>query len=381
MFREATNNSNSQISEIIGGVIDYAFYAGQALGLIYTLLCIVWVTYVIASIVTQIRNKRRLLSLMYQDYTCDYTNRLIMQKETIFRYVIFLVFLCFELSYCLNINIFGVVALGHKWTDIQIPIATNCSLNSNTFIGYVYDERFISILQNSISSFRDFSFSMMLWLFGASILHLSFAARNIIRVKILLIFILLGIVIYLLVIISVFIPYINIFGNIAQPFMDQISLFIVVYIAKKRFFPAMNSRVIDAYHLHSTNVYLQQKKLLKQYKVLVFVFLFTFEVYILKNIVFFNLYAITDSISNNPCWFHVTYHVSMFTIPDSTKQILNQISDYCFACIRLIDLVVYLNFILVNLNIMYVTAKKCFKRRFYDRERYRYQVCSNPLLS
>ncbi|KAI6649425.1 hypothetical protein LOD99_11790 [Oopsacas minuta] len=104
--------------------------------------------------------------------------------------------------------------------------------------------------------------------------------------------------------------------------MDQISFFIVVYIAKKRFFPAMNSRVIDAYHLHNTNVYLQQKRLFKQYKVLVFVFLFTFEVYILKEIFLFNLFVVLESISLNLCWFNVTFRLPMLTIPESIENLL-----------------------------------------------------------
>ena len=105
--------------------------------------------------------------------------------------------------------------------------------------------------------------------------------------------------------------------------MDQLSFFVVLHIAKKKFFPAMNSRIIDAFHLHNTNVYLKQKKLLKQYKTLIFVFLFTFELYILKFLIFSNISMITGSISSDACWFHVTYHFPMFSLSDSTKDILS----------------------------------------------------------
>ncbi|KAI6649403.1 hypothetical protein LOD99_11768 [Oopsacas minuta] len=379
-------NNTSDVQCVLDSLadVDYkAYYIGQGLGLIYTILCLLWLPYVIANIYSQIGNKRRIVTLMHLKSSSDYTNRLFMLKETLFRYVIFLVFLCFELIYCLHINIFGVMIFDPKPVrNIFHQIVPHCSIELHTFIRVSFDRGSIGICMNIIILFGDFSFSMMIWLFGASLLHLRFAARNKLRVKVVIHFILLGIVIYLIVVVLTYIPYTRVFGILLLGLMDQISFFIVLYIAKKRFFPAMNSRVIDAFHLHNTYVYLQQKRLLKQYKVIVFVFLFTSELYILKRFFLFDLFVILESISQNLCWFNVTYNLPMvIIISESTKTTLILIYTFCSVLLHFIDLVVYINFIIVNLNIMYVTAKGYLKHWFYDRERYRYQISSNPLLS
>ena len=131
------------------------------------------------------------------------------------------------------------------------------------------------IMLNIISILGDLSFSMMIWLFGASLFHLTFAARNELRVKSVLLYILLGLVIKLILMVFVLIPYSHLFGTIAQSVMDQISILIAIYIAKRKLFPAMNSRIIDAFHYNNVRVYLEQERLL--YKVLICFLTFTFE--------------------------------------------------------------------------------------------------------
>ena len=204
--------------------------------------------------------------------------------------------------------------------------------------------------------------------------------RNELKINTVLKFILLGVIYNFIVVIFESIPYTSVFGIIAKHVMDQLNFFVVLYIAKKKFFPAMNSRIIDAFHLHSTDVYLKQKRLLKQYKTLNFVFLFTFELYILKNLVFFNTYIMFGSISSEACWLHVTYHLPMFYLSDSTKNILSQISIYSYIISDLLNFIVYLNFIIVYLNFIYVTLKRNLKRRLEFRMQYRNQIFSAPLL-
>ena len=106
----------------------------------------------------------------------------------------------------------------------------------------------------------------------------------------------------------------SLFGTIAQSVMNQISILIAIYIAKRKFFPAMNSRIIDAFHYNNVRVYLEQKRLLYRYKVLICFLTFTFEIYILKNLILYNLFVILESISVNPCWFHVTLHFPVFSL-------------------------------------------------------------------
>ena len=131
--------------------------------------------------------------------------------------------------------------------------------------------------------------------------------------------------------------------------MDQISILIAIYIAKRKFFPTVNSRIIDAFHYNNVRVYLEQKKLLYRYKVLICFLTFTFEIYILKNLILYNLFVIFESISVNPCWFHVNLHFPVFSLVYSTKFILHQISFYFQIFGHLTNVIVCINIILVNL--------------------------------
>ena len=224
---------------------------------------------------------------------------------------------------------------------------------------------------------------MMIWLVGVSLFHLSFAARNELRVKSVLHYILLGLVINLILMAFLLIPYTSLFGTIAQSVMDQISILIAIYIAKRKFFPAMNSRIIDTFHYNNVRVYLEQKRLLYRYKVLICFLTFTFEIYILKNLILYNLFVIFESISLDPCWFHVTLHLPTFKLSQSTNNTLKLIVYYLGIIIHLIDIFVYINFILVNLTLIFCTTKIYFKRMFCKKKTncYRYQVLSAPLLS
>ena len=238
------------------------------------------------------------------------------------------------------------------------------------------------ITLNIISILGDPSFPMIIWLFGVSMFHLSFAARNELRVKSVLHYILLGLVINIILMVFALIPYTNLFGAIAQSVMDQISILIAIYIAKRKFFRAMNSRIIDAFHYNNVRVYLAQKRLLYRYKLLICFLTFTFEIFILKNLIIYNLYVLFESISVNPCWFHVTLHFPVFSLVYSTKYILHQISFYFQIFGHLTNVIVYGNIILVNLILILYTNQIYIKRMLCRRKkfRYRYQVLSAPLL-
>ena len=164
--------------------------------------------------------------------------------------------------YFLTINLFGIPIIFVNYQGTLIAIAPNCTLNTWTFIGSAYDTKFGMIVLNITYVLEGISFSMMIWLFGVFLFFLSLAARNELRVKLVLHYILLGLFINLILMVSVLIPYTSIFGSIAQSVMDQISILIAIYIAKRKFFPAMNSRIIDAFHYNNVRVCLEQKRLL-----------------------------------------------------------------------------------------------------------------------
>ena len=377
-----SNNSNNM--DYLYSVSSDVFHMIQIFGFVYTLLCIFWLIYVICDIISQVRNKRRLVTLIYLDSGHDYANRLFMQKETILRNSIFLVFLCFELSYCLVINIYGFLWLFNPLPAIPVSIDPNCELISNTFLASMYDNRFGAILLRLFGILTEnISLSMLIWMFGASLLHLSYAARNELRVKVILRFILIGLTINLIIAVPLIIPSVNLFGIIAYSLKDQIILFFVLYIARRKFFPAMNSRIIDAFHLNNTKVYLEQRRLLKLHKTLIYFLLFSFELYILKDLLLFSLYMILESISVNSCWFHVTFSFPLFTVSYSLSHILYRISLYLLISARVIELIFNFNMVVINLIFIYIFFRQCLKRmNFYNLKiyRYRYQGFSAPLL-
>lgn len=369
--------SKTNQEDLILKSIENKLYFIDEIFAVYTTISICWLVYVATYIFIQIRRKRKLLQLMRYNYSDQYQNYLFMLKEIAFRSFIFLLFLCFEVAYCTMINIYGHLKLFIEPEQICIPIAPNCSLSSGSYLGTAYDDRFVSIVLDILYSLTDYSFSMMVWLFGASLLHLSYAARDELKMKKVLMYILLGMIFKILLAIPETIPFTSIFGTIAQSVMDQFSFFVVLYIAKRKFFPAMNSRVIDAFHLHQPKIYLQQKKLLKLYKVLVSVLLVTFEIFILKNLVFYNLYMIFESICVNPCWFQVTYHLPNFIISDTTNQLLCRISSYLFIIAHLIDLIVYTIFFLISLVFILFAVVRFFEKVSRNRRvLYRYQAYS-----
>ena len=380
------NYSNrSNFYDYLNSVNSNVYYTGQVLAFIYTSLCIFWLVYVIRDLTSQVRNRRRLVALTYLDSCHDYANRLFIQKETILRNSIFLVFLCFELVYCLIINIYGFLAIFLPLSDVPILINPDCKLTSGTFLALAYDNRFGKFLSKFFGWFiRDISFSMLIWMLGASLLHLSYAARNEVRVKVILRFILIGLIVNLIIAVPSMIPSTSLFGIITSSLMNQIIFFLVLYIAKRKFFPAMNSRIIDAFHLNNTKVYLEQRRLLKRYKTLIYFLLFTFELYILKDLFLYNLYMMFESICFNSCWFLVTFSFPEFTISDSISHVLLKICYFLIISAHLIDLIFYFNIIIVNLVFIYILSLHCFKRmNFYNKKRYRYryQGFSAPLLS
>ena len=385
-----TNSSNlSSTSEIfeniefLGSVDSKSYIVLQAVGFIYTLVCVFWLVYVTYKLIALIRNRKSLINLSYLNTDHDYKIRIFMHRESILRNSIFLVFLFFELSHCLLVNINGISTAFLNYQNVSIPIGPNCTLDTGTFLGLAYNHGFGMIILNMSCILGYLSFSMMIWLFGVSLFHLSIAARNELRVKSVLHYIFLGLFINLILMAFVLLPYTRLFGTIAHNVMDQISILIAIHIAKRKFFPAMNSRIIDAFHYNNVSVYLQQKRLLYRYKVLICFLTFTFEIYILKNLILYNLYVLLDSISWNPCWFHVTLHLPTFKLSQSTNNILHLIVYYLSIIEHLTDIVVYINFILVNLTIIYCTTKIYFKRMFCKKKTncYRYQVLSASLLS
>ena len=92
-----TNSSNlSSTSEIFenAGFLDSVdnkiYISVQALGFIYTLVCVYWLVYVIYTLIALIRNRKCLINLSYLNTEHDYKIRIFMHRESILRNSIFL---------------------------------------------------------------------------------------------------------------------------------------------------------------------------------------------------------------------------------------------------------------------------------------------------
>ena len=360
-------------------------YAKQVMGLIYISLCIFWIVYAICDLISKIRDKRKLVALKYSEMEYDHVNRHFLLTESILRNCIFLAFLCFELVYGLIFNVYEFLFIFYSPNEIAISIYPNCTLASGTFLSNAYDISWRMFLSRFFGLFiQDISFSMLIWMFGASLLHLSYAAKNKLNAKAILCFTLIGLIISLISAVPIMVPYTSLLGNITQSVVDQIVFFLVLYIANRKFIPAMNSRVIDAFHFNNKAVYLQQKRLLSRYKALIYFLLLSFELYILKDLFLYNLYIIFESICANSCWFRVTLTLPAFTISSPVDNFLIIFSEFLLLLAHLIDLIFYFNTIAINLIFIFITSQRCIKRmNFYNKKRYcyRYRVFSAPLLS
>ena len=208
--------TNQGLYEALNNVEFRLFVANQVLVFVYGVLCIFWFVYVIVDIFTQLKNKRRLVdNLLYDSYSC-YVNSLFVLNESLFRNYLFLIFLIFEIIVCLSNNSNWLMFLFVNPPNINISIGYNCTLESYSYIGSFYDYRVRSILITILCFLSTCSFSMIIWLFGASLLHLSIAARNELKVKTVLKFILFGVIYNFILVVFECIPYSSVFGVIVQ---------------------------------------------------------------------------------------------------------------------------------------------------------------------
>ena len=342
------------------------FYVNQVLGLLFSSLCVFWVVYVIFELVKQVRNKRKVVALIHLDKKFDYTHRFLMQREIIFRYVLFLVIFIAELGYTLMLNVYGIADKFYKTHGIFETGSPK--FESHKFSGGVF-------LLDVFEVLKSFSFSMMIWLFGASLLHLSNTAKNELRMKTVIRFILVGIITNFIISIPPVMPSSNVslIGSIVQALVNQISFFVVLYVAIKKFFPAMKSNAIDAFHAHNDRVFLNERWLLRQYKLLVCVFLVTFELYILKSVILLNLTWINAIVSTK--WYFILSKISRI-------HVLLRAGYYILLASQVINCIIYLNIILVNVSFLFFFLLRCVQRLVKKKRAcYRYEMGSAPLLT
>ena len=374
------NFSNSSYQDMDPPLIqadNMIYQVGQVFAVIYTLLSFFWLIYMISDIHRQVKLKRNLMATTMYDRNSNNEHKIYSKNENIFRSVLLVLFLLFELVFNVSINVYGCVYTLVDMKYIMIPIGPNCSVNSNTFIGTGYDTRLNQIILFAIGLMGDYSFSVMMWLFAATLFHMSFACKNQLHVKKVVYFILSGIIINIFFTLLTAIPFVSVFTQIAQSLVDQISVLVVIYIARKKFFPAMDSRIKAAYHTYNIGVYYTQMNLNKLYKYLITFVVLTFELYVLKNLIFYNMFMLLETISDVPCWFRVTYHLPMYELPEHIKEIIHQISYCNLIMVHILDLLVYFNFIFLNVNFLVIHIRKYLRRK---KIKHHYPIASAHLL-
>ena len=214
----------------------------------------------------------------------------------------------------------------------------------------------------------------MIWLFGITLLNLSHAALERIHAKKIIIYILIVFFIYLIIAVGAIIPYTSLVFAMIQSIMDQIIFFILLYIVRKKFFPAMHSRGRFALQNIDTEKEKliesrKQKRLLKLYKYVIVFFMITFEINILSELIFYNGYIILESISMNPCWFTVTYQLPVFKLSAPTVSILSYISLGFLVGIQFINIIIFFNFTLMSLTINCVISWPRLRQQFAMRNK------------
>ena len=356
------------------------FYLLQAVCCLYFLTCVFWWIYIIRKIYLYF--KRRVVIVRSSKYSANQEgveDELARVDDCIVRNVKYLICAVFALMFSLLVNIYGVYVIITTiyLPPISVPISRNCSLVPNSFLAEYYDFRISSLILNLLFCMKNFSFSMMLWLFTASLLHSSFAAGNKLRIYIISRFVLIAILINGFTAALAFIPYTILFGKILQNLIDSYCVYIAFYIAKKKFSLGMNGGFADKYPYCSD----EDDQALKQRKTIVFLIITSLGVYIHSNLFVFMPYAILNSISLNSCWFHVTHRIPMFELSGSVVNTLLTISNYMLLFYRVIEVFVFVCFTLINLVYICKICLHAFKKTFCQRQTYPLQELSRSLLS
>ena len=381
-FPNFSNNSDSNYSEkVLIAINNYLYYPGQALLLIYVLSSCIWLFCVIHKIHSHLKEKRlleakRSSGILLNSIELEY--KISSVKSELLRFWISFIFFFVEILYGLDLNIYGLF-VGHI-SPVSVNLGYNCTLQDNTYLARQYVLEPDYILTNLLIVLSRFAYSLMIWLFGISLLNLSHAALERIHAKKIIKYILIVFFINLIIAVGAIIPYTSLAFVLIQSLMNQIYFFILLYIVRKKFFPAMHSRGRFALQNIETekerlNESRKQKRLLKLYKYVIIFFMVTFQINILSELIFYNGYIILESISMNPCWFNVTYQLPVFQLSVPTIKILPYIGIGFLIAVRLISIIVYFNFTAMNLPINCVTSWPRFKQQFAMRNKsYRFHI-------
>ena len=326
-----------------GRLTDYLYYPVQGLEVVYTVCCLLSLLYVLAVLVYNLRNKIMLRkTVVYDDYLVQ--DKFFKVDESLTRFFIFLLFVIFELLFSLSANAYGLLYILFP----SISIDNICIENSNVVNSEVYVNRLAMLFLNFLFCLESFSYSMMIWLFGVSLLHLSYASVNVLKFKQVYQFLFIGTVFNFISLVFLVVPYTSILGKIFQTLLNIVSVIIVLLIAWYKYFPAVKRHFVNTKNLFGSIKYKRQKKYLCCYKIIFSCFILIFQIFILRDILFYSVFLASEEVAMNPCWFRVRYHSLVFNLYSDTVSALVNTQKFLMMLVYMCDIIGYSSFVGIN---------------------------------
>ena len=370
---------SSPIQFIFEKTLYYISFLSIFLGVLQIIFLCIGFCLVIESLDVFRKRKRRFASSFI--FPCDEIFQIFLINESIVRYCIYFLLLLFEFLYfsCQTINSVIYAVYLHKPDSIQTQtLQDNCTLAPDSLLALIFDAQPVSIAYTCINSFGRFAFAMIAWLLFVTILHLIFAAKNKINPRVIVCSALYGILQELIILPFLLSEYLSIFGIILQSFVDQMIVVICIFSASY-FFKLIHPKTEPLFVIRSEG-YPRRKQLKSQFKFLIIFLLILLECYAIKDLVFYNIYAMLESVSLNTCWFHSTFNFNRISFSLHSVSIMSLISSFCLIVSRVLELFFSSGLLFVNAYfcLRYLYGKCCrAKHRFFPEDFPNYSLFRN----
>ena len=362
LHREIVANESENVNSIMYELIQYSYYFERILQIIYTVTCLLWLLYVICVILYLLR--RRITSHKGVEYShYEFEDQIFKLDETLSRFVIFFVFLFFETIFCLSSNIYTFTYfLLANILPAAMPVEYICVTQLDSSTSDTYEHQIGVIILNFLFSFENFSFTMMIWVLTVFQLHLCYASRNELRIKQVCQFLLFGLTLNFVVLIFMLVPYTNILGKIAQTIMSIVSYIILLYVGKYKCIPALKDGVKEACRVQSNNVY-HRKNYLRQFKILFIILSLAFLIFLVRDLISYNIFIANESVVMNPCWLHDAYNSHYLNMYVRTINFVVSKSQYLLVLVHVLDSLGCSFFIAIKMTIFSLLVLKFMKKR------------------
>ena len=334
------------------------------------------------------------LNLPCSTYTCtilllpNFNSAFNMNKE---EYAIFLknefrsrniLFLLFHLFQCLFFFCYTAIGFCPVLESQSVPISRECALHPRTFLASLYSKDENVICHKILLRLQYFSFSMLIWSFGAILLHFSYAAMNRVHSKALFPYFIAGSLINIPLFVCFFFPYTSIFAIILQVFLNLVSWCVVLYISCKKLTPAVQNWLKNQFDIVNLDKFGRIQSFVKVWTRMKSIFLYTLGASVIKDVIFSPLHLVFESVSVNACWFNAILHFPTFNLSRNTIEALYAFSQAWFACSRVVEVFIFYFFAIITgaiaffvLYWIYLQYKNTF---LVNKKIYRYRIFSHP---